>query len=49
MPTRKLTAPTVTDRSQFARLDLSERISALRDELPPGVIPQVQPYVPREF
>lgn len=38
-----------TVRMDFARLDLSERISALRDELPPGVIPQVQPYVPREF
>lgn len=38
-----------TVRMDFARLDLSERISALRDELPPGVLPQVQPYVPREF
>ncbi len=36
-------------RMDFARLDLSERISAMRDELPPGVLPQVQPYVPREF
>ena len=36
-------------RMDFARLDLSERISAIRDELPPGVLPQVQPYVPREF
>ena len=36
-------------RMDFARLDLSERISALREELPPGVLPQVQPYVPREF
>ncbi len=38
-----------TVRMDFARLDLSERISALREELPPGVLPQVQPYVPREF
>lgn len=36
-------------RMDFARLDLSERVSALRDELPPGVVAQVQPYVPREF
>ncbi|MCL7966715.1 MAG: efflux RND transporter permease subunit [marine benthic group bacterium] len=36
-------------RMDFARLDLSERISALREELPPGVIPRVEPYVPREF
>ncbi|MFO7586858.1 MAG: efflux RND transporter permease subunit, partial [Gemmatimonadota bacterium] len=38
-----------TVRMDFARLDLSERISALRDELPPGVFARVQPYVPREF
>ena len=36
-------------RMDFARLDLSERISAMREELPPGVIPEVEPYVPREF
>lgn len=34
----------------FARLDLSERIATLEEELPPGVDRvQVQPYVPREF
>jgi HAE1 family hydrophobic/amphiphilic exporter-1 len=33
----------------FARLDLGERIQAIRDELPPDVRPQVQAYVPREF
>ena len=36
-------------RMDFARLDLAERVSALRDELPPAVFTQVQPYVPREF
>ncbi len=36
-------------RMDFARLDLAERVSALRDELPPAVVAQVQPYVPREF
>ncbi len=36
-------------RMEFARLDLTERISSLRDELPPGVFPYVQPYVPPEF
>ncbi len=34
----------------FARLDLSERLSVLEEDLPYGVDPvQVQPYVPREF
>ncbi|MDX1673250.1 MAG: efflux RND transporter permease subunit [Longimicrobiales bacterium] len=33
----------------FARLELSERLASLRDELPPGVTPRVIPYVPREF
>ncbi|MGD2152753.1 MAG: efflux RND transporter permease subunit [Gemmatimonadales bacterium] len=33
----------------FARLELGERIHSLRDRLPPGVIPQVQQYVPSEF
>jgi HAE1 family hydrophobic/amphiphilic exporter-1 len=34
----------------FARLDLSERLTVLEDELPPGVEPpQVTPYVPDEF
>lgn len=34
----------------FARLDLSERISQLEEELPQGVRPiTVAPYVPREF
>jgi len=36
-------------RMDFARLDLAERISALREDLPPAVFAQVQPYVPREF
>jgi len=36
-------------RMDFAQLDLSERIAALRDELPPAVYPQIEPYVPREF
>ncbi len=34
----------------FARLDLSERLATLEEELPPGVRGiTVQPYVPREF
>ncbi len=34
----------------FARLDLSERLATLEEELPPGVRSvTVQPYVPREF
>ncbi len=33
----------------FARLQLSERLTALEDELPARVRPQVAPYVPREF
>ncbi|HET7464418.1 MAG TPA: efflux RND transporter permease subunit [Longimicrobium sp.] len=34
----------------FARLDLSERLAALEDQLPQGAQhPQVQPYVPAEF
>lgn len=36
-------------RMDFAQLDLSERFAALRDELPPAVLPQIQPFVPREF
>ena len=36
-------------RMDFAQLDLSERFAAMRDELPPAVYPQIQPYVPREF
>jgi len=36
-------------RMDFARLDLSERINALREEFPPGVNPVVQPYTPPEF
>lgn len=36
-------------RMEFARLALSERISAVRDELPPGVRPTVSQYVPAEF
>jgi hydrophobic/amphiphilic exporter-1 (mainly G- bacteria), HAE1 family len=38
-----------TVRMDFAQLDLSERFAAMRDELPPSVYPQIQPYVPREF
>jgi len=35
---------------EFARLDLSERIAALEDELPPEVpAPRIEPYVPEEF
>ncbi|MGD8727968.1 MAG: efflux RND transporter permease subunit, partial [Gemmatimonadales bacterium] len=34
----------------FARLDLSERIAALEEELPPEVpMPVIEPYVPEEF
>jgi hydrophobic/amphiphilic exporter-1 (mainly G- bacteria), HAE1 family len=33
----------------FARMDLSERLAALRGDLPPRARTQVQPYVPREF
>jgi len=36
-------------RMEFAQLDLSERFAALRDELPTGVRPVVEPFVPREF
>lgn len=36
-------------RMDFAQLDLSERFAAMREELPPGVYPEVEPYVPREF
>jgi HAE1 family hydrophobic/amphiphilic exporter-1 len=34
---------------EFARLELGERIQSIRDELPPDVRPEIQPYVPREF
>lgn len=34
----------------FARLDLSERLSQVEEDLPEGVIgPRVEPYVPQEF
>ena len=34
----------------FARLDLSERLAAVEEELPEGVIgPRVEPYIPQEF
>lgn len=33
----------------FARLELSERMASLEGQLPPGVVPFVQPYVPPEF
>ncbi len=36
-------------RMEFARLELGERLAALREELPPGVDPVVSPYVPPEF
>ncbi len=36
-------------RMEFAELELRERVSSLRDELPPGVRPTVIPYVPPEF
>ena len=35
---------------EFARLDMSERLAALEDDLPPEVpAPQIEPYVPEEF
>jgi HAE1 family hydrophobic/amphiphilic exporter-1 len=36
-------------RMKFARLELSERVAALRDELPEGATTVVEPYVPAEF
>jgi hydrophobic/amphiphilic exporter-1 (mainly G- bacteria), HAE1 family len=34
----------------FARLDLSERLAQIEEELPEGVVgPRVEPYVPEEF
>ena len=34
----------------FARLELSERLAAVEDELPEGVLgPRIEPYVPEEF
>ena len=33
----------------FARLELSERLAGLKDDLPTRVTPVVVPYVPREF
>ncbi|MGH7545873.1 MAG: efflux RND transporter permease subunit, partial [Gemmatimonadota bacterium] len=33
----------------FAALELGERLGALQDVWPPGVVPRVEPYVPREF
>ncbi len=33
----------------FARLELGERIQSIRDDLPPDVRPEVEPYVPPEF
>jgi HAE1 family hydrophobic/amphiphilic exporter-1 len=34
----------------FARLDLSERLAQIEEELPEGVVgPRVEPYVPQEF
>ncbi len=35
---------------EFARLELSERLAAVEDELPEGVLgPRIEPYVPEEF
>ncbi|MFV1985753.1 MAG: efflux RND transporter permease subunit [Gemmatimonadota bacterium] len=36
-------------RMEFARLELSERIGSVREELPTGVQPTVSQYVPEEF
>ncbi|MEN8144658.1 MAG: efflux RND transporter permease subunit [Gemmatimonadota bacterium] len=36
-------------RMEFAELDLSERFAALKDDLPPGVRPSIEAYVPQEF
>ncbi|WP_420447925.1 efflux RND transporter permease subunit [Candidatus Palauibacter sp.] len=36
-------------RMEFARLELSERINSIRDELPEGVMPSLSEYVPQEF
>ncbi|MXW55809.1 MAG: efflux RND transporter permease subunit, partial [Gemmatimonadales bacterium] len=36
-------------RMEFARLELSERINSIRDELPEGVAPDLSEYVPAEF
>jgi HAE1 family hydrophobic/amphiphilic exporter-1 len=36
-------------RMEFARLELAERVAALRPRLPPGVRTSVEPYVPEEF
>lgn len=36
-------------RMEFARLELGERVAALTSDLPPGVRPTVEPYVPEEF
>ncbi len=36
-------------RMEFARLELSERINSIRDELPDGVVPDLSEYVPAEF
>lgn len=36
-------------RMDFVHLELSERINSLRDELPPGVEPRVEPFTPDEF
>jgi len=35
-------------RMRFARFQLSERVSAIRSDLPPGVFVQVEQYVPEE-
>ncbi len=36
-------------RMDFARLDLSERIASIRDELPEGVVPSISEYTPADF
>ncbi|MCI0436671.1 MAG: efflux RND transporter permease subunit [Gemmatimonadetes bacterium] len=34
---------------EFARLELSERVAAIEDDLPDGVITRIQQYVPEDF
>lgn len=36
-------------RMEFAALELDERLASLYGALPPGAIPRVEPYVPKEF
>lgn len=34
---------------EFARLSLREKFSEIKDELPYGIRPQIQPYIPEDF